>query len=141
SRRCCRGSTHGRTTGASKRSGCTGTSSIWCGSSCSRSYTCSERAHGDDPAQAAELHADLAVPVRSDGGRGPVRLRDAHFTAGEDRVPARAGGREGAARRLVLHAPEVRAVAVARRVHAPAAAGRDPAAGGHHGEALVAFLE
>src|SRR5207237_4048530 len=39
------------------------------------------------------------------------------------------------------HAPEVRAVAVARRVHEPAAAGRDPGAGGHHGEALVAFLE
>src|SRR5206468_2272223 len=47
----------------------------------------------------------------------------------------------GAARRAVLHAPEVRAVAAARGLHDPAAVGGDPRARGHHGEALVAFLE
>src|SRR5205823_6576494 len=128
--------------GASKRSGCTGTSSTWSGSSCSRSSTSFEGRGGHgDRAQASQLRPDLGVPGGPHGRRAGARLRAADFAQLEAAAAPVPGRLEGGAGRAVLHAPEVRALEPADHGDHPLAAGRDLHPGRHVGAHLVAFLE
>src|SRR6184192_4396481 len=128
--------------GASKRSGCTGTSSTWSGSSCSRSSTSFEGRGGHgDRAQASQLHPDLGVPGGPHGRRAGARLRAAHLAQLEADPASVPRGVEGRAGGPVLHASQVRALEPADHGGDPVAARRDLHPRRHVGAHLVAFLE
>src|SRR5262249_48129992 len=90
-----------------------------------------------------ELHADLAVPVRHDDRRGAVGIRAAGGTQSEADPAAHSRDLESAARRAVLHAPQVRALAAAADLHRPVAARGDSRDRRDHGEGFLvqALLE